>query len=321
MKKKIFTLFSMAVIAMSANAQETYTAITAEGLATEFSAVVDADGNATNVTEGKSIIAISTANVTLEAVGGTTPASSGSGSDINADGTVNSWNKITWSSKNQGDISYYYVAGTGNPYTKLSAEEIMTDGVATGVYRAAYTFYQADGSTGLPVTGLYYKFTPKVAGTFKVGVWSNKGNRNTFVVDESTKLPIAYTAEGYINGQNGEDGAKKYLTSEEIQALHNAAKVDATTGVDGAPYVIGAGNQPFWGYVSFQAEAGKSYLLFQHSSQIGFQGFTFTAGESAGISNVSTSTSAHAVSYNLSGQRVEASYKGLVIMNGKKVCR
>jgi hypothetical protein len=317
--KKIFTFVSIALMAISAHAQETYTAVTAEGLATEFSSVIDAaTSKATNVTDGKSVIAISTANVTLEAVGGTTPATKGSGSDINADGTVNSWNDITWTSKNQGDISFYYVAGTGNPYTKLAAEEIMTDGTPTGTYRAAYTFYVADGSNGLPVTGLYYKFTPKVAGTFKVGVWSNKGNRNTFVVDESTKLPIAYTAEGYINGQNNTDGTKKYLTAEEIQTIHNSMKVD-TTGVDTAPYVIGGGNQAFWGYVSFKAEANKSYLLFQHSSQIGFQGFTFTAGDAAGISTVSTQTATkNQTRYNLSGQQVNSSYRGMVIMNGQK---
>lgn len=318
--KKIFTLVSIALLAISANAQETYTAVTADGLATEFSSVIDAaTSKATNVTDGKSVINISTANVTLEAVGGTTPATLGSGSDINADGTVNSWNDITWASKNQGDISFYYVAGTGNPYTKLEAEEITTDGVATGVYRAKYITYLADGSNGLPITGLYYKFTPKAAGTMKVGIWSNKGNRNTYVVDESTKLPIAYTAEGYVNGQNDTEGKKKYLSSDEIKAIHTSMKVDATTGVDAAPYVIAGGNQPFWGYVSFQVEANKSYLVFQDTSQIGFQGFSFTAGEASGISTVSMQTAVNSqVRYNLSGQQVDNTYKGMVIMNGQK---
>ena len=74
--------------------------------------------------------------------------------------------------------------------------------------------------------------------------------------------------------------AKKYLTAAEIQDIHNAAKVNEE-GVDTAPYVIGAGNQPFWGYITVQVEAGKTYWLFQDSSQIGFGGyeFTFAGGE------------------------------------------
>jgi hypothetical protein len=318
--KKTFTLISLALLTMGAYAQtDSYTACTADGLAAEFAAVVDETGAATNVANGQSLVSYSSANVSFEAVGGTTPANAeGGGQDITPEGVVNTWNKITWSAKNQGDISFYYVAGTGNPYTALAAEEIVTDGVGTGTYRALYTFYAADGSHGLPVTGLYYKFKPTVSGTMKVAVWSNKGNRNTYVVDEATKLPIAYTAEGYINGQNGEDGKKKYLTSEEIKVIHDAAKIDAETGEDKAPYVIGAGNQPFWGYVTFAVEAGGTYLLFQDSSQIGFGGFAFTAGTSGVMGITASAADSNAPVYNLSGQKVSSSYKGMVIQNGKK---
>lgn len=321
--KKIFTLISAALCVIGVNAQESYTAATLSGntatMATEFSSVVDASGVAANASDGKSIVKISTTNVSLEAVGGTVPASlSGAAQDINSDGSVNSWSPISWSAASQGDISFYYVKGTGNPYTAISAEEIVTDGTPTGTYKAKYTTYLPDGSKGMPISGLYYKFTPKVAGSLKVGVWSNKGNRNTFVVDESTKLPVAYTAEGYINGQNDALGAKKYLTAAQVDSIHRVMKVDST-GTDKAPYVIGGGNQNFWGYVTFSVEAGKSYWLFQDTAQIGFKGFTFTSS-ATGISEIATDDNAanDGRLFNLAGQVVDKSYRGIVVKKGKK---
>ncbi len=319
--KKIFTLIATVLCTTAVCAQtESYVAVTSAGLSTEFANVINTDNTANNVVDGKSLVNISTANVDFQAVGGAVPATlSGAAQDINADGTVNSWASISWNSKNQGDINFYYILGTGNPYTAISAQEITTDGVGTGTYKAVYTYYNANGSLGMPKTGLYYKFTPKVAGTFKVGIWSNKGNRNTYVVDESTSLPITYSAEGYINGQNeGTPSVKKYLSATEVKAIHDAAKLDAVTGIDSAPYVIGAGNQPFWGYITFTAEAGKSYWLFQDSSQIGFLSFEFST--TTGISDIVTDTkdSSNAKMYTPFGTEVNSTYKGLVIQNGKK---
>jgi hypothetical protein len=119
----------------------------------------------------------------------------------------------------------------------------------------------------------------------------NKGNRKTYVVDAATALPIAYLAEGYINGQNHKilpEGAtdsvsvKKYLTTAEIDSIHKANCTDATTGEDTKPYVIGAGNQPFFGYITFEMEAGKTYYVFCESTQLGFNGWEFTAAPAAG---------------------------------------
>jgi hypothetical protein len=318
--KKLFTLVAIALSVMSANAQtESYTAVDQTGLATEFSSIIDVNGVATNESDGKSFVTTATTNVDMLAVGGALPATiTGSAAqDINADGTVNSWASITWASKNQSDINFYYIAGAGVPYVALSAAEITTDGVGTGTYKAAYTTYLPDGTNGMPITGLYYKLTAKVAGSMKVGVWINKGNRNTYVVEESSKLPVAYSAEGYINGQN-ENGVKKYLSSAQVDSIHKAAKVDATTGVDSAPYIIGAGNQPFWGYLIFTAEAGKSYWIFIDNAQIGFQGFTFTPSTTGINETVNDNEVKNVPLYNMAGQRVDSSYKGIIIEKGKK---
>ena len=290
---KKFFLLAAALMTGSAVMAETESYVAAIDAST-MASVFPVEAIAT----GSSEVSFGTANMDVLAVGGATPDS------ITADAQVIRWNPITWQPKStnlQDNVEgletpyFYYVLGTGNPCVEMGAEEIISDGNPTGRYRATYVYYgPEDGGNyknEMPIQGLYYKFTPKVDGTLKIQVWSNKGNRNTYVVEESSKQPVAYTAEGYINGQNepketiinGETvtyNAKKYLSAAEIQDIHNAAKLSADS-VDTAPYVIGAGNQPFWGYLFVQVEAGKTYWLFQDSSQIGFGGyeFTFAGGE------------------------------------------
>ena len=343
--KKIFTLISVAFVAMSVNAQEaeTYVGATDAGLATEYSSKVDADNVATNVENGSSIISFGTTNVQVQAVGSADPADlPEGGQDITIGAqiseedhtyelvSINSTKPIKWEKKNQGDISFNYVAGTGTPAVSMVAEEVYTDGEATGKYRVKVTaFDPAVG--GEPQSGLYYKFTTAVAGALKVGIWANKGNRTTFLVDGETKQPSEYLVEGYINGQNWSQddadagkctadqvGKKKWLTNDEIRALGSPDK----------PWVIGAGNQNFWGNVIIDTEAGKTYWLFQGNAQIGFQSYTFVPGAkkedliTAGIKGVQNVISAdnnpNAPIYNLAGQQVTKSYKGVVIQNGKK---
>ena len=284
-----------------------YVAISAEGLAPEF-AVIVGDGNvATNVVDNNSVVKVELPNITLEAVASATPK------DVTKD-AITSWNDVKWEKKNQGDISFDYILGTGVCYTSWAYEEIIRDGEPTGEYRILIgnddngwpNFYVTDGSHGLPISGLYYKYTPKVNGTLKMGIWMNKGNRRLFVVPSDTKATIDYQVEGYINGQNGEDGKKKYLTNDEIRVL----------GTD--PYVMGAGNQPFWGYVIVGLEAGKDYYIFSQNAQVGFQGFEFTTGGTDGIENVQVVKVQNNKIYNLQGQVVGDDYKGIVIKNGKK---
>ena len=319
---------------------ETYNACTTE--ITEWKAEEGADGKITysctpittaadvfanaTVAEGKSFVNFSTENLEVLAVGGTTPK------DVQGEPGAafpgwQEWNDVTWTVKNQNiddkKTEYFdYILGTGNPGTALDAEEVMTDGVSTGMWRYKYTYYVPDGTNGMPVTGLYYKFSPKADGTVKVRVFSNKGNRNTFVVDEATKLPVSYKAEGYVNGtkETLDDGTSrmKYLSADEIQEIHNSMKV--VDGVDSAPYVIAGGNQNFWGYLTFKVQAGGCYWLFQDSAQIGFGGYEFTTGGTTGIEEIPAAIIQKNDNriYNISGQQVNGSYRGIVIKNGKK---
>ena len=342
--KKIFTLIATALVTLGVSAQtESYKPIVLEGdaikLAPEFAAVVDEENNATNVADGKSVVLISTANMTLEAVGGATIADKKDpddptinlGQDLTPGAviseenhtyeiaSVGSWNPIQWKNgNNKLDINdaagtkLYFVMGTGNPYVKMFCEEVYTDGEPTGKYRAQYEYYVPGGQT-MPLVGLYYKFTPKVSGKLKVQIWANKGNRHTYVIDDQTKEAVKYSAEGYINGQRAnstnpvidpETGEQKldnqgnpvweqyqiFFTAEQIDSIHKAMKCTADTLENGeivytetdplyGPYIIAGGNQAFWGWITFNVEAGKNYWLFQDSSQVGFGGFDFSTGD------------------------------------------
>jgi len=51
---------------------------------------------------------------------------------------------------------------------------------------------------------------------------------------------------------------------------------------------------------------------------LGFYGFKYEVGTSTGISSIEATSAQNGKTYNLAGQQVSDSYKGLVIKNGKK---
>lgn len=319
--KKIFTLISLVCFAMGVSAQDVYVACPDGALASEFAAVVGEGNVANNVVDRNSVVKIEKENITVEAVGSATPKT------VTKD-AITEWNDVKWGTGNQGDISFSYVTGTGVCYTtyepSVCIEEIIRDDKPSGEFRVINgnddngwpNFYVTDGSHGMPISGLYYKFMPKVAGTLKVGVWMNKGNRRLFFVPADTKVAMNYQVEGYVNGQNytqddvnagraTEDqiGKRKYLTNDEIRALNTDPWVN---GVD----------KTSWVYITVSVEAGKEYWMFSQNAQVGFQGFEFTT--SAGINDIKNDVDKNAPKYNLAGQRVDSNYKGVVIQNGKK---
>ena len=326
--KKLFTLVAFAASTASVYAQDVYNAIVDGKLAPEFAAVAGENGGtANNSADGKSIITMTAGKATVTAVGGTTPANNeavGGAAQMITPGapieglentyevaSVEGWNDITWGLKNQGDIDFWYVTGTGNPYVGMRCMQNSKDGVLVeGSYKADYIFYEPDGSLGMPITGLYYKFTATAQGAFKVKIWANKGNRKTFVVNAATKKAERLYASGFINGVNDENGKKKLLSVEEVDAEHHKyiwgtydalvekgkgetqsqedydaklaeAKENAEAMEIEREFVIGNGNQNFWGWLTFDVEPGEEYWVFQHSSQIGFGGFEFHEGITA----------------------------------------
>lgn len=322
--KKIFTLVSVALVALTMNAQESWYVNNEDGtLKSEYVANTDPSQ--------ASVVEFSTTNVKGTHVSG--PVAGYIDGEL-VDGKLetnydNSWGNISKKdlSKDGSVAPFYYVQGKGNPVNidKVTFEEIMTDGVGTGVYRAYWNdaYYSPDGSNGLPSNGTYVTLTPSIDGTLKVGVWVNKGNRDVYVVKGSDMKALALgtdvIASGYINGKNNEVEESSPLAGYPV--YQENIPVKGTEGSDA--YVLGEGNQAAWAYLTFAATANETYYIFNKSTQIGFGGFEFTAGTDTGIAGVEVEeqNDPNAPVYNLAGQRVGKDAKGILIQNGKKFIR
>lgn len=317
--KKIFTLVSIAFCAMSVYAQEVWTVNKTDG-------TLKADYVPNSNASAMSVVKFSTTSVEGTHTSGPVAGYTDAEATPLEPKVDNSWGNISKKdlSKDGSVAPIYYVQGKGNPVNldKVTWEQVMTDGEPTGMYRAFWddSYYAPDGSAGLPKNGTYVTLTPKVKGTMKVTVWINKGNRDVYVVKESDAKALALGTEviasGYINGQNNDvaeddidNPLKGYMKMQENIVTKGAEGVDA--------YVVGAGNQAFWGYLTFTAEAKETYYVFNKNTQIGFGGFEFTPS-GTGISDITAADDADAPVYNLAGQRVSKDTKGLLIKNGKK---
>ena len=141
----------------------------------------------------------------------------------------------------------------------------------------------------LPSTGCYYVFSAAKNGKVELGIQLNN-NKPFFVADGETGMN---TVEKVIKD---EKGAVVTLDADEKSSV----KV--------------------FGTVTFNVEANKSYYVFCTGSKLSFYGYNFEPDTTpTGISSVESVASAKSgKTYNLAGQEVSSSFKGLVIKNGKK---
>lgn len=298
--KKFFTLISVALMAMSANAQEVWkaaeydlTQAKEEKLTQGIYGAGTADAPDTSV-PGElvtSVITASTANVTM--TGLSTPNSL-SKKDVEEGKT-----QVYWELKgkpaddaNPNDALVtdacnpkfaQYLMPKGNPGAMhWEFYELNSDG--DEVFRA-YDKYWNPGDE-MPAKGAYWKFETKAAGVLKVAIYGNKNANPTYIVDAATKQPLApasvnvaiyYQNTGFAyesqKDENGEviPGSEKYL-NEGVMADNYV--LQHTNGI--------TQNRPVLGYISFPVEAGKTYYVFNQKSQIGLYGFEFTAGATGG---------------------------------------
>ena len=129
----------------------------------------------------------------------------------------------------------------------------------------------------------------------------------------------------------GEPGTYEVPTTTETTADDFSDNL-LVANVD-APYTVTAADEGYiYRYVNNNGEAmfqkakagqtvsaGKAYLRLSKASALDFLGFDDDT--TTGISQVEGALDANAPMYNLSGQRVNGSYRGVVIQNGKKVKR
>lgn len=318
--KKIFTLAALAAITMGMNAQtvEKWSVANEDGtLKAEY--VPNADASK------MSVVSFSTANVEGTQTSGPVAGYKDAETIPLEPNVDNSWGSLqTKALSADGSVApFYYVQGKGNPVniSKVTFEEVVTDGTPTGMYRAFWddAYYLPDGTAGLPTNGTYVTLKSKVDGEMKVGVWINKGNRDIYVVKGSDAKALALGTEvkvsGYINGQNNdvEEGSPLY----GYVRFQDNIETKGTEGNDA--YVVGPGNQAAWVYLTFNAVAGETYYVFNKNTQVGFSGFEFTAAGGAGVGTIAADTlDENAPIYNTLGQRVSKDYKGILIQNGRK---
>lgn len=328
--KKIFTLVAMAAMAISANAQGGITWKAAEfdiSTATISDLSEGVYGGGTEDAPDTSIpLTIQTSTFTASVDGitltGVSTPNSLSRKDVD-EGKA----QVYWELKgttdgndalNTSDCTpefAQYLMPKGNPgFQHWEFYETNSDGEE--VFRA-YDTYWAPGAASMPAKGAYYKFAATKSGSLRVAIYGNKNAEPTYIVDESTRQPLAYSTinvsiyyqnNGFVYEGSVEEGNAKYFN---VGKMADNYVLQHTNGV--------TQNRPVLGYIDWDVEAGKTYWLFNPKSQIGIYGFYFAAGGESGIANVMTELDANAPRYNLAGQKVSEDYKGVVIQNGRKL--
>lgn len=260
-----------------------------------------------------------TTNISLKAV--STP---------NADAAVNeSWQMSTKTNEaiNTDDFpvkfSNYVKPKNGDP--SLGSYDFYdknSDGIST--HRVTNNFW-TPGCGTLPVKGCYYEFTSKSAGTLLLGVcmWKNLPDRPLYVIDESTAAdgytvlaPSKLTVEGVLQDNTWAGWHDKVYHKFTVGDDYKLYEENGEGTLEHAP-----NSRTFYGYVKFDVEPNKTYMVMNPNNQMGFFGFQFTpGGDPSGVETIKTNKvwNADAPMYNLSGQKVDKSYKGIVIQNGRK---
>lgn len=344
--KKIFTLISMAFVAMSVNAQEVWkaTSLTFEsGVLKDMTSAVNTTAtlkkvdavynltggvqpteeqvraDATSTLELKDYVFTgTTANITLTAV--STPNSDTEEKDVWKWGVNETTTNVLLNQTNLGDeciVDFgdgrYLVAGTGNPGLE-AYEYYFTDTDPKTVGPRYYETYWTPGCGSAPLKGCYYKFEAKKAGKLVIGFFLNKNlaSNPLYIVDGATNTLIAkdkITIKAFRQNCNFEveQGGTTKLAD---YALDDDYKVVVVNG--------GGTNRPLYGYITIDVAANGEYYMFSPKSQMGIYGFQFT--ESTGINTIKAAeqNNTNAPIYNLAGQKVEKSQKGILIQNGKK---
>lgn len=148
---------------------------------------------------------------------------------------------------------------------------------------------------GSAPTGCYYEFAPTADGTLTVAICAN------------AEKPF------YVVAKN--NGAYTALEDSKLTIMSDAS----TTATLNENHALAA---KIYGTVAFDVTAGETYDVLITGSKLGFFGFKFATSSSTAIKTVATAEqAANTAVYNLAGQRVNKSFKGLVISNGKKFIR
>lgn len=213
---------------------------------------------------------------------------------MNAQGTyavqvgdkVNAGDKIT----SVENITLTYMENAGVAFA---------DGKATTNWADAdFTAYVCGKNSGklhsdAEPTGCAYKFETVKAGSVTVAVQLS-GNKGFHILDAD----FAEVAPASYNLPAAKDGDSQKFEQNEKGENIIAEKSNGT--------------------VTFSVAEGGTYYVLAAGTKMGFFGFKYEAGTSTGISSIEAVAKNDGKTYNMAGQQVSGSFKGLVIKNGKK---
>ena len=213
--------------------------------------------------------------------------------DKTAAGTkITSVSGISMTYSVQGDAEFKEVKSNGDGLKAVTGYNTKTDGNGVNPVDGDNKGYDKGGST--PVKGTFYLFEP-----------TQDGNLEVFIVCNADKVFAIL-----------EDGTN---IATSLGAINLKAYDESGTELSDLTFEDGKFNYKVYGTVTFPVKANKKYHVFCAGSKLGFGGFTFPAN-TTGIESVKASVNtANGKVYNLAGQKVDASAKGLVIKNGKKM--
>lgn len=132
-----------------------------------------------------------------------------------------------------------------------------------------------------------------------------------------------YTKGNNVNGNKA--GGTVYVLkptiagSMTVAVVLNADKAFHVSedGTDLADYAGITVSDKYYGTYSFTVKAGSTYKVWCDGSKLGFYGFELS--DASSVKSIKNVTENNGEVYNLAGQKVDASAKGLVIKNGKKM--
>ncbi len=159
----------------------------------------------------------------------------------------------------------------------------------------AYVCGKSNGKlvSGAEPTGCVYKFETTKAGSLTVAVQLN-ANKGFHILDAE----FAEVAPASYNLPAAKDGDSQEFTQNEKGENIIEEKSNGT--------------------VTFNVAEGGTYYVLATGTKMGFFGFKYEAGTSTGISSIEAAAKNDGKTYNMAGQQVSSSFKGLVIKNGKK---
>ena len=187
------------------------------------------------------------------------------------------------------NITLTYMENAGTAYATAKATSNWGD--------ADFVAYVSGKNNGKLVsdaepTGCVYKFETAKAGSLTVGVQLN-ANKGFHILDAAFAevTPVSYNLPT-------KDGDSQTFAQNEKGENIVSAKSN--------------------GVVKINVAEGGTYYILAAGTKLGFYGFKYEVGTSTGISSIEATSAQNGKIYNLAGQQVSDSYKGLVIKNGKK---